>query len=56
MLKTVITILFYLKKLLSLMRMGFADLVMEIACGLHNLRVTFRVPKHPKKDPEPLWH
>jgi len=35
---------------------GFADLVMEIACGLHNLRVTFRVPKHPKKDPEPLWH
>jgi len=35
---------------------GFGDLVMEIACGLHNLRVTFRVPKHPKKDPEPLWH
>ncbi len=35
---------------------GFADPVMETACGLHNLRVTFRVPKHPKKDPEPLWH
>lgn len=35
---------------------GFGDLVMEIACGLHNLRVTFRTPKHPKKRPEPLWH
>ncbi len=35
---------------------GFGDPVMETACGLHNLRVTFRVPKHPKKDPEPLWH
>jgi hypothetical protein len=35
---------------------GFADLVMEIACGLHNLRVTFRTPKHPKKGPEPVWH
>ena len=35
---------------------GFADLVMEIACGLHNLRVTLRVPKHPKKSPEAVWH
>jgi len=35
---------------------GLDDLVMEIACGLHNLRVTFRVPKHPKKYPEPVWH
>jgi len=35
---------------------GFADLVMEIACGLHNLRVTLRVPKHPKKGPEAVWH
>jgi hypothetical protein len=35
---------------------GFADPVMEIACGLHNLRVTFRVPKYPKKGPEPIWH
>ncbi len=35
---------------------GFHDLVMEIACGLHNLRVTFRTPKHPKKCPEPVWH
>lgn len=35
---------------------GFGDLVMEIACGLHNLRVTLRVPKHRKKGPEPVWH
>lgn len=35
---------------------GFADLVMEIACGLHNMRVTFRVPKHPKKKTEQVWH
>ncbi len=35
---------------------GFCDLVIEIACGLHNLRVTLRVPKHPKKSPEPAWH
>jgi len=35
---------------------GFCDPVMEIACGLHNLRVTFRTPKHPKKGPDPLWH
>ena len=36
---------------------GFADIVMEIACGLHNLRVTLRVPpKRPKKTPEPAWH
>jgi hypothetical protein len=36
---------------------GFADLVTEIACGLHNLRVTLRVPpKCPKKPPEPVWH
>jgi len=34
----------------------FGDLVMEIACGLHNLRVTLRVPKHPRKGTEPLWH
>ncbi len=35
---------------------GFGGPVMEIACGLHNLRVTFRIPKHPKKGPEPVWH
>jgi hypothetical protein len=35
---------------------GFAGPVTETACGLHNLRVTFRVPKHPKKGPEPTWH
>jgi len=32
------------------------DIVMEIACGLHNLRVTLRVPGHPKKSPEQVWH
>jgi len=35
---------------------GFADPVTETACGLHNLRVTFRVPKHPKKNPEQVRH
>jgi len=25
-------------------KQGFSDLVMHIACGLHNLRVTFRQP------------
>jgi hypothetical protein len=44
------------KDVLRNTKKGFADLVMETACGLHNLRVTLRVPKHPKKDPEPLWH
>jgi hypothetical protein len=34
----------------------FGDLVMEIACGLHKFRVTLRVPKHPKKGQEPVWH
>ncbi len=34
----------------------FADIVMETACGLHNLRVTLRVPGHPKKSPEQVWH
>jgi hypothetical protein len=35
---------------------GFCDIVMEIACGLHNLRLTFRIPKHLKKGLEPGWH
>ncbi len=35
---------------------GFGDIVMEIACGLHNLRVILRVPGHQKKGPEPTWH
>lgn len=32
------------KDLLRLTRTGIADLVMEIACGLHNLRVDCRHP------------
>jgi len=35
---------------------GFSDLVMEIACALHNLRVTFRPPDPSKKGPESVWH
>lgn len=35
---------------------GFGDLVMEIACALHNLRVTSRSPKHTKKGSEPVYH
>ena len=35
---------------------GFADPVTEIACGLHNLSVILRVPKHPKKGTEPVRH
>ncbi len=31
------------KDLLRLTRAGISDVVMEIACGLHNLRVTCRV-------------
>ena len=34
----------------------FDDLVMEIACALHNLRVTFRPPGPSKKDAEAVWH
>ena len=30
---------------------GFSDLVMQIACGLHNLRVTFRQPSSPSPHP-----
>lgn len=33
-----------LKDVLRLTRKGIADLVMEIACGLHNLRVDCRHP------------
>lgn len=35
---------------------GFSDLVMEIACALHNLRVTFRSKKRAKKGIEPVWN
>ena len=35
---------------------GFSDLVMEIACAMHNLRVSCRIPKCSKKSPEPVWH
>jgi len=35
---------------------GYSDSVMETACGLHNLRVTFRLPVRPKKGTEPVWH
>lgn len=35
---------------------GFGDIIMEIACGLHNLRVTSRVPNRPKKNMEAVWH
>jgi hypothetical protein len=32
------------KDTLRLTKKNISDLVMEIACGLHNLRVTFRQP------------
>ena len=32
------------KDVLRLTKVGIADLVMEIACGLHNLRVSCRHP------------
>ena len=32
------------KDILRLTKEDISDLVMEIACGLHNLRVTFRQP------------
>ncbi len=32
------------KEPLRLTKVKISDLVMEIACGLHNLRVTFRQP------------
>jgi len=32
------------KDILRLTKENISDLVMEIACGLHNLRVTFRQP------------
>jgi len=35
---------------------GFSDLVMEIACALHNLRVTLTPPATSKKGPEPVWN
>jgi hypothetical protein len=35
---------------------GFSDLVMEIACGLHNLRVTFRFANRAEKGTESVWH
>jgi hypothetical protein len=35
---------------------GFSDLVMEITCGLHNLRETFRAPHRTKKAQQPIWN
>jgi len=35
---------------------GFSDLVMEIACAMHNMRVSFRPPIPSKKGSEPVWH
>jgi hypothetical protein len=35
---------------------GFSDLVMEIACGLHNLRETFRAPDRTPKARQPVWN
>ncbi len=35
------------KDLLRLTTAGISDVVMEIACGLHNLRVTCRVLQEP---------
>lgn len=35
------------KDVLRLTREGMADLVMEIACGLHNLRISCRHPLPP---------
>jgi hypothetical protein len=32
------------KDVLRLTKIGVSDLVMEIACGLHNLRVSSRLP------------
>jgi hypothetical protein len=32
------------KDVLRLTKRGVSDLVMEIACGLHNLRVSYRHP------------
>ena len=32
------------KDILRLRKENISDVVMEIACGLHNLRVTFRQP------------
>ena len=32
------------KDVLRLTKIGVSDLVMEIACGLHNLRVSYRHP------------
>lgn len=34
------------KDILRLTKENISDIVMEIACGLHNLRVTFRQPLH----------
>ena len=33
------------KEVLRLRRVGISDRVMEIACGLHNLRVSWRHPQ-----------
>jgi hypothetical protein len=35
---------------------GYDDLVMEVACGLHNLRIDFRPLRQSKKDSEAVWH
>jgi len=34
------------KDVLRNTKKGFSDLIMEVACALHNLRVTFRQPLH----------
>ncbi len=34
------------KDILRLTKENISDVVMEVACGLHNLRVTFRQPLH----------
>jgi len=34
------------KEVLRLTKEQISDVVMEVACGLHNLRVTFRQPLH----------
>ena len=38
------------KDLLRLTKDGVSDIVMEIACGLHNLRVTCRQPQQETMD------
>ena len=35
---------------------NFEDIVMEIACGLHNAREYFRGPERSKSSPQPLFN